>query len=57
MAEAPAVLCGEVGCTTLPNRCRIVLKKKPTEHWRQLYYDSLAAILGETAACLLGVKF
>ena len=100
----PPVPYGEVGCTIFPNRCRIALKKKPTEYLRQLYYDSLvftpegprhqiaevgagqivmgteypypwtktavdhilatpglsdaerAAILGETAAGLLGIK-
>jgi aminocarboxymuconate-semialdehyde decarboxylase len=31
----------DAGCATFPSRCTIVLKKKPTEYLRQLYYDSL----------------
>ena len=29
------------GCVTFPERCTKVLKKKPTEYLRQLYYDSM----------------
>jgi aminocarboxymuconate-semialdehyde decarboxylase len=29
------------GCVTFPNRCTRVLKKKPTEYLKDLYYDAL----------------
>ena len=29
------------GCLTFPNRCNRVLKKRPTEYLKQLYYDAL----------------
>ena len=29
------------GCVTFPNRCNRVLKKKPTEYLKQMYYDAL----------------
>ena len=39
------VVCGPVdhGCLTFPDRCdkNIVLKKKPTEYLKQMYFDSL----------------
>jgi len=32
----------DAGCVTFPDRCKdVVLKKKPTEYLRQLYYDSI----------------
>jgi aminocarboxymuconate-semialdehyde decarboxylase len=31
----------DAGCVTVPARCGVALKKKPSEYLRQLYYDSI----------------